>query len=115
MSFTVLFVADAEEDLFEIYRYLRRGAYPHRADKIVSDIEKACNSLSEMPERGHLTPELERIGNYDFREIHVNVYRIIYTVYESMVYIHHILDGRRDVQDILTDRLLRNDALNTNL
>jgi toxin ParE1/3/4 len=115
MSFSVLFVDYAEEDLFEIYRYLRQGEYPHRADKIISDIAKACNSLSEMPERGHFTPELERVGNYDFREIHVKVYRIIYTVSEFLVYIHHILDGRRDIQDILKDRLLRPGELKNNI
>ena len=107
MSYTVLFVDYAENDLFAIYKYVKGSGYPQRADKLVAEIEKATNSLSHMPERGHITPELERVGNFSYREIHVKVYRIIYTVSESIVYIHHILDGRRDVQEILKDRLLQ--------
>ncbi len=72
-----------------------------------SQIEKACFALSEMPERGHIPPELEKIGVLDYREINVKVYRIIYQVFGSDVYLHCVLDGRRDIQAILQQRILR--------
>jgi hypothetical protein len=37
--------------------------------------EEVIGSLSEMPERGHYPPELERLGMYQYLEIHLKVYR----------------------------------------
>ncbi len=107
MSYIVYFVDDAEKDLFEIYKYIKKSGYPFNAMGLYSQIENACFDLSEMPERGHILPELERISVLDYREIHVKVYRIIYQVFGSDVYIHCILDGRRDIQAILQQRILR--------
>ncbi len=106
MSYSVYFIKEAELDLFEIYDYIKNSGYPDTAWKIASEIEEACLDLSEMPERGHYPPELERIGVFHYREIHVKVYRIIYRVMKTDVYIHCILDGRRDIQEILRRRIL---------
>lgn len=62
MSYIVYFVGDAEKDLFEIYEYIKKAGHPFNAMGLYSQIEKACSDLSEMPERGHIPPELERIG-----------------------------------------------------
>ena len=63
--------------------------------------------VTEFPIRGHLPPELERIGVLDYKEIHYKPYRIIYQIIESTVYVHCVLDGRRDLQQLLEERLLR--------
>ena len=60
-----------------------------------------------MPERGHIPPELERIGVFGFREIHFKPYRIVYEIERKGVFIHCVLDGRRDLQELLESRLLR--------
>ncbi len=106
MSYTVYFIEEAEKDLFEIYDFIKDSGYPDTARKIAAEIENACLDLSEMPERGHFPPELERIGIFYFREIHVKVYRIIYRIIGPDVYIHCVLDGRRDIQEILRCRIL---------
>jgi len=41
------------------------------------------------------------------REIHVKVYRIMYQITGDDIFVHCILDGRRDIQDLLQKRLLR--------
>jgi len=107
MSYIVYFVGDAEKDLFEIYEYIKKTGHPFNGMGLYSQIEKVCFALSEMSERGNIPPELERIGVLDYHEIHVKVYRIIYQVFGSDVYIHCILDGRRDIQTILQQRILR--------
>ena len=107
MSYSVYFIDYAEEDLFEIYRYLKESGYPLTAGKLFSQVEKACFDLSEMPMQGYIPPELERIGVFNYWEIHVKVYRIIYQVVGSDVFIHCILDERRDIQEILQQRILR--------
>ena len=40
-------------------------------------------------------------------DIHVKVFRIIYQIIETVVFIHCILDGRRDIPETLQQRNLR--------
>ena len=60
-----------------------------------------------MPERGRIPPELERIGIREFRELILKPYRIIYSMAKNQVLVYCVLDGRRDLQDLLEERLLR--------
>ncbi len=107
MKYAVHFIIDAEQDLFEIYRYFALSDTPDRAKKLLRELEDVCLSLETMPERGHIPPELQKIGVREYQEIHCKVYRIIYQVIESDVFIHCVLDGRRDIQDLLQQRVLR--------
>jgi toxin ParE1/3/4 len=107
MSHKIFIINDAEVDILEIFNYVANYDSQVKAFKIFSEIEKACKSLADLPERGNFPPELERIGIYDFREIRYKPYRIIYRVIESAVYIHCVLDGRRNLDELLEHRLLR--------
>ena len=107
MKYSVLIVQDAEDDLFDIYRYILENDSDTKAEYVVSRIEETCTSLQELPDRGHIPPELERVGVFGYREIHFKPYRIIYEIEGRRVFIHCILDGRRDLQDLLEGRLLR--------
>lgn len=106
MKYRVLVLQDAEDDIFQIYRFIIRNDSKEHADHIFSKLQKTCFSLSEQPERGHMPPELERIGIFDYREVHFKPYRIIYNIEGRSVFVHCVLDGRRDLQDLLQDRLL---------
>ena len=64
-------------------------------------------SLADNQERGRIPPELERIAVYEYREIHVKAYLIIYQIIDNDVFIHCILKGRRDLQELLEHRILR--------
>lgn len=68
--------------------------------------EEKCSSLSEL-DRDHFPPELERIGILEYREINFKPYRIIYQGVDSKVCIHCVLDGCRELQKLLENRLLR--------
>lgn len=107
MKFTVHLVVDAEDDLLDIYRYVARNDSIEKADRLLDNLEKTIMKLETMPLRGHFPPELERIGVREFREIFFKPYRIIYQVIKSDVYVHCVLDGRRDLQDLLQQRVLR--------
>lgn len=107
MTFNVQIVADAEQDIIEIYDYIALSDSIRNAEIVYKGILEKCTSLGELPNRGHFPPELERIGIYAYREIHYKPYRIIYQVIEANVYIHCVLDGRRDLQELLEKRLLR--------
>ena len=107
MKYRVLMLSDAEEDLYEIYRHVSLSDSIEKAEYLLRKIEETCLNLSLLPCRGHIPPELERIGVKEYREIHFKPYRIIYQIIKSDVFIHCILDGRRELQELLEQRLLR--------
>jgi toxin ParE1/3/4 len=107
MNYKVNILIDAEEDILEIYRYIANNDSVEKAQYLLNKIEEKCLSLSSYPDKGHVPPELERIGVFIYREIHFKPYRIIYQVIESSVYVHCVLDGRRSLQTLLEKRLLR--------
>ena len=107
MAFLVQLTDDATYDLETICDYIDRHDGPGRADYVLEQIEKAFSSLSEYPERGSYPTELLDIGVREYREIFSRPYRIIYRVMENDVYVLLIADGRRDMQTLLQQRLLR--------
>lgn len=107
MKYQVLMVAEAEEDVFDIYRYVLRADGRERADYVLRKLQEACGSFAEMPRRGHNPPELEHVGLQGFREVHFKPYRVIYQIVERKVFVHCVLDGRRSVQEFLERRFLR--------
>ncbi len=107
MKYKVVVLSDAEKDILDIYQYILIYDSPNNANYVFEKIEEACLNLEELPERGHLPPELDRIGVTTYREIHFKPYRIIYEIDRKMVFIHCVLDGRRDLQQLLERRLLR--------
>ena len=107
MSYKVNILIDAEEDILELYRYVTIHDSETNAEYLLSKIEETCLSLTSYPNKGHIPPELERIGIYNFKEIHFKPYRIIYQVIEKEVFIYCVLDGRRSLQELLEKRLLR--------
>ncbi|EME68669.1 hypothetical protein H261_17258 [Paramagnetospirillum caucaseum] len=80
---------------------------PAEAETLLSAIETACLGLATMPERGNVPKELERLGISEFRELHHKPYRVIYRIRGRQVVVYCVLDGRRDMQTLLQQRLLR--------
>lgn len=107
MTYRVLLVTAAERDLLELHLFVELNDSPTRADGLLANIEQAISSLGQMPQRGHIPPELAQLGSHDFREIHYKPYRIIYEIIGTDVIVHAVFDGRRDLRDLLTARLLR--------
>ena len=52
-------------------------------------------------------PELARHGLSTYREVVVAPWRLVYRVADSQVLILVVVDGRRNVEDVLLERLLR--------
>jgi len=107
MKYKVHVISDAEEDVIDIFTYVALHDSADSAKYLLEQIENTCLSLKEYPNRGHIPPELERIGVYNYKEVHFKPYRIIYEIDEREVYIHCVLDGRRSLQELLERRLLR--------
>lgn len=97
----------AEQDLGLIHRYvlLQRGA--DDADALQARLVEAAISLDTYPERGAAPPELAKLGLKDYRQLVIAPYRLIYRVLGATAYILLIADGRRNMRQLLEQRLLR--------
>ncbi len=106
-NFEVFVIEDAERDLLDIYTYIARHDSVEHADDIFDGIQDTVLGLSTLPARGHVPPELERIGIFEYLELHFKPYRVIYQVRKKKILVHCILDGRRSLQALLQERLIR--------
>jgi len=98
---------DGANDLGEIYSYIAKYDSPQKAEYVLGQIEKRFISLNELPERGVYPKELLSLGTREYREIFFKPYRIIYRILNKTVYDYLIVDGRRDMQTLLQQRLLQ--------
>jgi len=60
-----------------------------------------------MAERGRVVPELGRLHVREYRELIVAPYRLVYRVTPREVAVLVALDARRNLEDVLLDRLIR--------
>ncbi|MEE9310828.1 MAG: type II toxin-antitoxin system RelE/ParE family toxin [Planctomycetota bacterium] len=96
----------AHADIQEILSFIERRDGTKRADKIEDKLYDLIESLSSMPDRGHRVREIQGYGITGFLEVVSRPYRIIYLIEKKTVYILLVVDGRRDFQSILLDRIL---------
>lgn len=96
----------AEDDLIEIIEYYF-AVNAEFSKKIFRAIENKIRTLKTFPNRGRIVPELEKQNITDYRELIEGNYRIIYSIQEEVVFIHTIIDSRRNLEDILIKKLLR--------
>ena len=95
------------KDILEIYDYVVEFDSEANADRLIAKIKASIDTLSNFPERGSMPSDLIDIGIRDYRQIFFKPYRIIYLVNEKFVTINAVLDGRRNLQTLLSRRLLR--------
>lgn len=106
MPYRVLLTQGAVNDLEELDTWIAKNDSPEQADYVLDRISEALQKLTKLPERGSYPKELSAMGIREFREIFFKPYRIIYRVERRNVYIYLIADGRRDMQTLLSRRLL---------
>jgi toxin ParE1/3/4 len=106
MRYSVEFSIGAKQDLFKIYRYIKNAGKPETAKKFSDQIKKACLNLSENPERVHIPDELKGLNVMLCRQIVFRNYRIIYQVIGKIVVISGIIDGQRQIREVMRQRML---------
>lgn len=106
MRFEVLLTEDAEQDLEDLYAYIAKFDSPKSAGYVLERLIDAAESLATSPERGSQPKELRSLGIQEYRQVFFKPYRAIYRVLDNRVVIYVIADGRRDMQSLLSRRLL---------
>lgn len=107
MKYKVIIDPQAKQDLKEIFIYLAINDSIRSVNKLIDALEESLYKLEKFPERGHIPLELIPTGIKNYLEIHYKHYRIIYEIEYDSIYIHSVIDGRRNIQEILSNRLLR--------
>jgi toxin ParE1/3/4 len=103
--FRVIVSDPAGDDLQAIFEYINVRS-PLNSKRVRSSLRAKARTLSKSPERGRIVPELADFGIRHLRELIEDPYRIIYEIEGATVEIHAIVDGRRDVTQLLLERLL---------
>jgi toxin ParE1/3/4 len=106
MSYKVLLSRSAERDIEEIYNYIAENDTQGNADHVLDKLMEVAETLAAFPERGSYPKELLALGIREYRQAHFKPYRVIYRVIGKQVLIYMIADGRRDMQTLLSRRML---------
>lgn len=104
-KYQVRWTLGAKRDVASIGEYLS-GASAERLAQLREAIADAATQLARYPMRGRVVPELRDFGIDFWRELVFGNYRIFYRVEARRVVIGLVLDGRRDVEHVLIDRLM---------
>lgn len=98
----------AREDLRDIVEYITARGDAANAVRVFDRLVARVESLATSPERGHRPPEFELITEPPLLEIIDRPWRILYGCERGRVVVAAIVDGRRDVEAVLKERLLLN-------
>lgn len=105
--FAVRWSEQAIRDLEELALFVARESSPQQAAALLDRVEERARALETLPDRGRHPPELARHGVQTFRELVIRPWRLIYRVSGRDVYVLALLDARRDLADLLLERLVR--------
>jgi toxin ParE1/3/4 len=99
VKYAVLLTRGAEQDLEAIVDYISEADGPVRSSHVIDQFSTCFERLSSMPERGGYPRELLSLGNKEYRQV-------FYRITEKTVLVYVIADSRRDLQSLLSRRLL---------
>ena len=105
-SYVVEFAAVAESDLRAIVEFIAVDD-PGIALSVFIRIEARCATLGTMPERGRVVPELAAFSVHAYRELIVSPWRVVCRISGMTVFVLAVVDGRRNIEDVLLARLVR--------
>ena len=97
----------AFQDLDEIIDYVAAQDGPTIAARVYRKIKKRTRTLSSHPNRCRVVPELKSIGVTEYRELIVSPYRVFFRIDGGNVGIIGVVDGRRDLEEMLVQRAMR--------
>src|SRR3990172_6461517 len=103
--FEVEWAQSASKDLENIIDYISQDNVD-TSITIFEKIKSKCNTLNQFPDRGRIVPELKAYGILSYREVIISPWRVIYRPSDLKVLVLAVIDSRRNMEDILLERLL---------
>jgi len=102
----ILWSKDASDDLTEIISFIAERSGKKVARRIYSRIQEKVESITEFPATGRIVPELTSIGITEIHELIEPPWRIFYRIYQNEVRILSVVDGRRNIEEILYRKVI---------
>ncbi|MEK7412814.1 MAG: type II toxin-antitoxin system RelE/ParE family toxin [Planctomycetota bacterium] len=102
--YVVRWTPEAEADAATIVDFF---VDPINAEKVIIQLIEKADSLQTLPERGRVVPELRKIGVLSYLEVFHKPWRMIFRMQGREVWITAVIDGRRQLGDLLFERLAR--------
>jgi plasmid stabilization system protein ParE len=107
MTIKVVVLASAKQDLIELRAYLIKNFSPSVWQQSYQAIKDATRRLQQFPRSGTIPGEIEKLNLSQYRQVICGMNRIIYELRGDMIYLHAIVDARREMTLLLTRRMLR--------
>ncbi len=104
--YQVIWTPTAEQDFVEILEYIAVDNLS-AAKQVAERIRQKADRLHVCPEIGRIVPELQHVGAFWYRELLIKPWRLIYRIERRDVFVLAVLDGRRDLDSLLLERLIR--------
>ena len=105
-SFRVAWTRTAEADLEGIVGFIAADSV-EAAIAVFGRIRERAATLNNFPDKGRVVPELLQHGIVQYRELILSPWRIIYRIDGNIVYVTAVFDSRRNLEDLLLERLTR--------
>jgi len=105
MKRVVIWSKDAADELAEIISYIKNHSGKITASNIYKKITGKVNDASENAAGRRIAPLLKELGIVDIHQINVNPWVIYYRVENETMKIISIIDGRRNLEEILYKKI----------
>jgi toxin ParE1/3/4 len=106
MKYKIIWSKDAGEEIIEIISWYKYNAGKNIAQNIYTKIKSQIRKLKDMPGIGKQVQILKDIGINDYRQIVQDHWIIYYKVEKENVYIISVIDGRRNLEEILYKKII---------
>lgn len=106
MSMRIFLLESAERDLKDLRRYMLDNFTPTHWQSVYAGIKEAIRGLQKFPRSGVVPDEIAQLGQTQYRQVLSGKNRVIYEIRDNDVFIHIIVDMRRDLSAHLSKRLL---------
>lgn len=103
----IVILASAELDLHDLCTYIVKDFSAATWQKTFKQIKASIRNLASFPLLGAVPDELQTLNLTQYRQVLSGRNRIIYEVRQDTIYIHLIVDSRRDLPSFLLRRLVR--------
>jgi toxin ParE1/3/4 len=106
MKHEIIWSKDAGDELIEIISYIKYNTGKITAEKIYLKIMNEVKRVSENPKVRIISPLLREFGINYIHQLNINPWIIYYKVESSKMEIISIIDGRRNLEEILYKKMM---------
>lgn len=102
----VVWTPVAQKDLESVVAFISQES-PQAALKVFRTVRLKAALLHRFPQRGRFIHEITHVPGLSFRELVLKPWRLLYRIKENRVEVLAFFDGRRDLSEVLFERLSR--------